>query len=119
MISTISGEPVFNAIKMIAPPLPFSGTLSIYLGRYHSMHEINDSAWIITGIAYAGIRCYFTSDNQIYPSGCETLAEFSNSTEPGTLPDIEPIACDAPDVPNAAIMFTRILKYSDGTPIYK
>lgn len=113
--STIGGEPRFNSLQIIAKEIPFDGDLTVSLGRYHSMHEVNDSGWTVEGIAWADMNCYFVKDGQLYASGSNSLVSFVESTEPGVLPDITLLTADAPDLPNANIYFKNITYLQDGT----
>ncbi|HLN22107.1 MAG TPA: hypothetical protein VK213_13525 [Bacteroidales bacterium] len=116
--STIGGEPRFNELPpIITNEIPFSGDLTIALGRYHSMDGINDSSWTIAGLAYTDLNVYFVQNGQLYASGHKTNALFTGSTEPSSLEDIDLKIGDAPDVENAALLYKNILLYSDGTPI--
>ena len=112
--STIGGEPRFNELTIITHELPFDGDLTVRLGRYHSMHEVNDSGWTIAGIVWADLNCYFVNEGQLYASGSEILATFINSTEPGSLPDIHLLSADAPDVANSDIYFKNITYLANG-----
>jgi hypothetical protein len=111
-----SGDPKFNELTIVTPEIPISGNMTVYLGRYHSMHEINDSAWDVPGIAWADVNAAFIEDGQLAVNGLDVLASFTNSTEPGILPDQVLISGDAPaDIPNSDLLFDNITYRADGS----
>lgn len=113
MHSRISGLPFFNLLEIRPCELPFFGNIVICLGRYHSLHEVNDSSWTIPGVAYQNLKVDIFSNTQPIPNGVNVLAEFTDSSEPNNLSDIELEAADAPGVINADKLFNKVLRLGD------
>lgn len=104
---------VFSTIKITTLGLPGSGTLNVRLMRYK--HAAPGSGTVYSGVAFAGVKVYFLENGELYPGEFEETAVFTESTEPGSLSDIEVIAGDAPDKTNASLLYKNILKLSDGS----
>jgi hypothetical protein len=102
--------PEFSNVQIITDPLPGSGLLEIKLEPPSEHHPF------ITGesyfVAYQGLRV-----NLATPNPSEVIAEFINSTEPETLPDVELLITEGTDFGNAALLTTNCLCYQDGSPI--
>jgi hypothetical protein len=104
---------VFSTIKITTLGLPGSGTLNVRLMRYK--HAAPGSGTVYSGVAFAGAKVYFLENGELYPGEFEETAVFTESTEPGSLSDMEVIAADAPDKTNAELLYKNILKLSDGS----
>lgn len=114
VLSTIFDTPEFNKLKIITSELPGSGLLHVRLYRYKSgTQHPGDS---IGGVRFSNVMAYFLNAGAPYPGGAETLAVFTNSSEPLTLPDSVLGATDAPDVANAHVAYNNITRLSDGAP---
>jgi hypothetical protein len=113
--SQSDGVPKMNPLNIISHEIPFSGTLHVSLYRIQTTQLYN---YFFTGVAWGNVILRFTTaDGKLYPTGLETLAEFPGSTEPNNLPDIELLIGEAPDLPNAALLYRNILFYADHTII--
>jgi hypothetical protein len=102
--SQIGGIPKMNQLTIIADGLPFSGVLQIKL---YGIDQTNHGE-TFGGIAYSNVDLFFTSDGQLYPAGIEKLAKFTDSQEPTDLADINLLNADAPDLPNAWLLYKYI-----------
>jgi hypothetical protein len=112
--SQSGGIPKMNKIEIITHEIPFSGTLQVTLYRIQTTQLAN---YYFTGVAFANINLKFlTEAGNLYPVGLETLASFPNSSEPNILPDIQLQTADAPDLPNALLLYRNITRNADGSP---
>jgi len=112
--SQIGGIPKLNKLEIITHEIPFSGTLQVSLYRISATQLYQ---YTFSGVAWGNVDLKFiTADGKLYPTGLETLAEFPDSTEPNNLDDIELLAADAPDLPNARLLYKNITWLSDGSP---
>jgi hypothetical protein len=112
--SQSTGIPKLNKLEIITHEIPFSGTLQVTLYRIQTTQLYN---YFFTGVAFGNVDLKFiTADGKLYPTGLETLAEFPDSTEPNNLDDIDLLAADAPDLPNARLLYKNITWLSDGSP---
>ena len=107
-------RPIWNKISITTAALPCSGTLLVRLYRFQAASEPENTTY--SGIAYSTVKTYSLSDAQLLPGILETTALFDNSSEPGTLPDINVFIADAPDYDNAGLIYKYITKLSDGSP---
>jgi len=111
--SQIGGTPRMNRLTLITPEIPFSGTLQVTLYRIQGTPAYQ---YTYTGVAFGNVNLTFTVNGEPYPSSSETLASFTNSTEPSDLPDIDLLTADAPDYANAWLLYMFITRRSDGSP---
>ena len=107
-------RPIWNKISITTAALPCSGTLLVRLYRFQAASEPENTTY--SGIAYSTVKTYSLSDAQLLPGILETTALFDNSSEPGTLPDINVFIADAPDYDNVGLIYKYITKLSDGSP---
>ncbi len=103
----------WEPIKITTLGLPGSGTLKVRLMRYK--HANPGTGIAFSGVAFSQAKVYFLDDGELYPAGFEETALFTESTEPGTLSDVEILAADAPNLTNAELLYKNILKLSDGS----
>jgi hypothetical protein len=68
------------------------------------------------GVAFGNVNLEFILNSERYPAGLETLAKFPDSTEPNNLNDVQLLTSDAPDLPNAALLYKNITWLADGSP---
>lgn len=104
---------IFEPIKITTLGLPGSGTLNVRLMRYK--HAAPGTGTVYSGVAFSKANVYFLKNGELYPGEFEETAVFTESTEPGSLSDIDIIAADAPDETNASLLYKNILKLSDGS----
>jgi hypothetical protein len=106
--------PVWKKVTLPST-LPAAGDLTVALYQY------DDTEPARPGVAYGGVNfsdvnVYFTSADQLYISGLESLALFTGSTEPNDLGTIDISAADGPDYENSGLLYDNITRKSDGTP---
>lgn len=111
--ATFAAGILFSSIQITTLGLPGSGTLKVRLMRYK--HAPATSGTVYSGVAFSQAKVYFLDNGELYPDKFEETAIFSDSTEPGSLSEINIIASDAPDETNAKLLYKNILKLSDGS----
>lgn len=108
-------SPVWNRLKIVTDELPVaSGTMAIALYAFYTADDPRPQD-TYRGVAFSEPLVYFLNDGELYPSGLKTVATFSNSTEPGDLGEISVHTADAPALANAALLYERITRLSDGS----
>lgn len=103
----------FEQIKVPSLGLPGSGTLKVRLMRYK--HATATSGTVYSGVVFSQAKVYFLNNGELYPDKFEETTLFTESTEPGTLSDVEILAADAPNLQNSELLYKNILKLSDGS----
>jgi len=102
--SQIGGTPKLNKTEIYADAPSGDGTLEIRLIRIFG--DNHGGVW--QGAAFADIEAYFLTDGELYPSEFSLKADFVNSTEPGILSNVPIASADAPDLPNANLIYNNI-----------
>jgi len=114
MVPAAIKEPTsWHPLSVTTGPLPCNGTLLVRL--YGIQSSGPEGYEVLSGIAYARVQFYSLHDCEKLPGKLKTIATFDNSSEPGTLQDIEVMAADAPAYDNAGLIYKNITRLSDGS----
>lgn len=115
LTSAISVESItWTKITIITGTIPVSGTMTVRLQRVKATTFGPNVTGI--GVAFALPSPSFLYQSKSFVTGFEDVANFTGSSEPADLKDIEIHGSDVPVYDNAARMYERAMRLSSGLP---
>jgi hypothetical protein len=108
------GNVTWTRISIITGGIPASGTMTVRLQRIKASTFGPSISGV--GVAFALPSPTFLFQNKSFITGFEDTANFTGSSEPGELSDIEIIGADVPVYDNAVRMYGRAMRLSSGLP---
>jgi hypothetical protein len=109
--SSIALPADWQHFKIITNELPISGNLHVILRKFQHTPD-GSKTW--SGVAFSRPLIYYLNAAQLYPASLSVLAEFSNSTEPIILPDINILSADVPDLANNSLLYLKATWLASG-----
>lgn len=104
----------WSRITIITGGIPASGTMTIRLQRIKASSFGPSISGV--GVAFALPSPAFLFQNKSFITGFKDTANFTGSSEPADLKDIEIHGSDVPVYDNAARMYERAMRLSSGLP---
>ena len=104
----------WTKVQIITNELPGDGTITVRLCRLKYSSTPNYTYY---GAAFLEPSIYFlNADDEKYDDEYDIEATFDDSSELVPLSSVEVIASDAPDLPNASLLYDKITRLVAGTP---
>lgn len=104
----------WTKIAIQTAEIPESGMLTVQLHRIKSSGFGSNVGSI--GVAFALPSPMFSYQNESIITGFEDVANFTGSSEPARLSEIELFGADVPTYPNATRFYDRCMRHLDNTP---
>lgn len=102
----------WTRISILTDPIPGDGTLTVKLMRFKAA---SSTYYYYIGVAFALPSPFFEQLGD-FEEEFDDVANFDDSSEAGSLNDIEIVGADVPIYANASLMYNRVMRLSDGTP---
>lgn len=104
----------WTRISIITGGIPASGTMTVRLQRIRASSFGSNISGV--GVAFALPSPAFLFQNRSFITGFDDTANFTGSSEPADLRDIEIHGADVPVYDNAVRMYDRAMRLSSGLP---